>query len=254
MANYDIIGSIAILKFNREKKKEKLKQAKQLLKRKNIKTVLEKAERVKGRLRTFKTKFLAGEKTRETVHKENNCLFKLNVETCYFSPRLSEERKEIASFVKKKDAVLVLFSGVAPFPIVIAKLAKPKKIVAIELSRECNKYAKGNVKLNKLDNVEIIQGDVKKKVTKELGKFDVIVMPRPNLKETFLKEAFSVSKKGTRIYYYCFCKENKLNKLVEEVYKESKNSRKKIKILNIKKAGDIAPYKYRYRIDIKVLN
>lgn len=260
MASYDIIGSIAIMKFNKEKKKEKLKQARKLLKRKNIKTVLEKTERVKGRLRTIKTKFLAGEKTLETVHKENNCKFRLNVETCYFSPRLAEERKNLASKIKKKDKVLVLFSGVGPYTVVIAKQTK-EKVTSIELSRECNKYAELNLKLNKLRNVELIQGDVKKKVKKGglivKGnlvplQFDKIIMPRPNLKETFLKQAFFVSRKGTMIYYYGFCHKNKLKELVEEIKKEAKKARKKIKVLKVKKAGDIAPYKFRYRIDIRV--
>lgn len=250
MANYDIIGSIAILKFDKEKKKEKLRQARKLLKRKNIKTVLEKTEKVKGRLRTIKTRFLAGEKNLVTIHKENKCRFKLNVETCYFSPKLSEERKQIASKVKKKSEVLVMFSGVSPYTIVIAKLSGAK-VTAIELSRECNKYARENVKLNKLNNVELIQGDVKKKLPKE--KFDVIVMPRPNLKESFLRQAFSVSKKGTIIYYYCFGREDRFGKLVEEIYKESKKARKKVKIMRVKKAGEIAPYKFRWRVDIKIL-
>jgi tRNA (guanine37-N1)-methyltransferase len=249
MASYDIIGNIAIMKFRKEKKAGKLKLAKSLLKRKNIKTVVEKVEKVKGRLRTIKTRFLAGEKTKETVHKENNCLFKLDVDGCYFSPRLSEERKELASKIRKKDNVLVMFSGVGPYAIVIGKRAK--EVTAIELSRVCNKYAKNNVKLNKLTNVELIQGDVKKKIPRK--KFDVIVMPRPNLRDTFLKSAFAVSKKGTIIYYYGFSKKEKMGKMMEEIYKESKKVRKKIKILRVKKAGDIAPYAFRYRVEIKVL-
>lgn len=248
MVSYDVIGGIAIVKFNKEKKEEKLKIAKKLLKRKNIKTVLEKSERVKGRLRTMKVRFVAGENTLETVHKENNCLFRLNVESCYFSPRLSEERKQVAEKVGKKDKVLVMFSGVAPYAIIIAKRAE--EVTAIELSRECNRYAKANVRLNKLENLRLIQGDVKKKTPKQ--KFDKIVMPRPNLRETFLKQAFSASKKGTMVYYYCFGKEKERNKMIEQIYRESKKARKKIKILKVKKAGDIAPYKYRYRIEIKV--
>lgn len=250
MAAYDIIGCIAIMKFDKEKKAGKLREVKKLLKRKNIKTVLEKTERVKGRLRTIKTRFLAGEKTKETVHKENSCLFKLDIDGCYFSPRLSEERKLVASKIKKKDKVLVMFSGVGPYAVIIAK--KAREVTAIELSRVCSKYAQKNVKLNKLNNVKLIQGDVKKK-TKGLGKFDKIVMPRPNLRETFLKQAFAVSKKGTMIYYYGFANQDKLSKLIEEIYRESKKARKKIKILKIKKAGDIAPYKFRYRVEIKVL-
>lgn len=257
MASYDIIGSIAILKFGKkEKKSEKLKIVKGLLKRQNIKTVLEKQDRIKGRLRTFKTKFLCGENTKQTIHKENNCRFKLNVETCYFSPRMAEERKQVAGKIKKNDKVLVMFSGVAPFPIVISKLSKAKEIVAIELSRECNKYARENLKLNKINNIKLIQGDVKKVINKnkkKFGKYNVIIMARPNLRETFLKQAFSVSKKGTLIYYHGFCNENKLGKLLEEIYKESKKAEKKIKILKVKKIGDIAPYKYRYRVEIRVV-
>ena len=136
------------------------------------------------------------------------------------------------------------------------KNSKASKVVSVELNREANKYAKINVELNKLkDIVNVVQGDVKNyalKAKSRKERFDVIVMPRPNLKETFLKQAFSVSKKGTMIYYYCFGHEDKLGKLVEEVYKKAKESKKKIKIIKIKRAGEIAPYKFRYRVEIKV--
>ncbi|MEK6820504.1 MAG: class I SAM-dependent methyltransferase family protein, partial [Nanoarchaeota archaeon] len=167
---YDVIGSIAILKFpEKTGKKEKKKTACKLLEeRKNIKTVLEKTEKVKGRLRTIKTRYLAGLKSRETIHKESSCLFKLDVEKCYFSPRLSGERLEIAKEIRKKDKVLVMFSGVGPYPIVIGKISGCKKVVSIELSRIASKYAKENVKLNKLKNVEIVQGDVKR-LAEKLG-------------------------------------------------------------------------------------
>jgi len=251
----DIIGNIAIFKFpDKMKKSRKLREAKKLLKSQpSIKTVLEKSKKVSGRLRTLKTKFLAGQKTKEALYKENSCKFKLNIETCYFSPRLAEERKQVAKEIKSKEKVLVLFSGVAPFPVVTAKLSGCKDIVAIELSRACNKYAKENLKLNHVaDKIKLIQGDVKKKVNKKLGKFEVIVMPRPNLKETFLKQAFSVSKKGTRIFYYCFGKQENLNKNLAEIYNQARVLGKKITILKIKKAGEIAPYKFRWRIDFKV--
>ena len=250
---FDIIGNIAIMHFpEKTKKSQKLKEAKKLLKEKpSIKTVLEKSKKVSGRLRTLKTKFLAGQKTKEALYKENSCKFKLNVETCYFSPRLAEERKQVAKEIKSKEKVLVLFSGVAPFPIVIAKLSGCKEIVAIELSRECNKYAKGNVKRNKVE-VEIIQGDVGKRVPGIKEKFDKIVMARPNLKDSFLDVAFPKIKKGGMIYYYGFYNEKDIGDLKELIEKEAKKAKKKIKILKIKKAGDIAPYKFRYRVDILV--
>ena len=66
---------------------------------------MERITNVRGRLRTIKTRFLAGEKTLIAVHRENNCIFKFNVETCYFSPRLGTERMRIASLIKKGEKV-----------------------------------------------------------------------------------------------------------------------------------------------------
>ncbi len=256
MADYDIIGNIAIIKSEGKTKTQKLKQAKQLLKKPSIKTVLEKSTDIKGRLRTFKTKYIAGEKTKETIHRENNCKFKLNVETCYFSPRQSNDRKLIASKIRKKDNVLVMFSGISAYPIVIYKTKKPKSITAIEISRECTKYAKLNKKLNKIPEpaINIIQGDVKKQIPKLKKKFDTIMMTRPNLKTSFLEQALKASKKGTRIFYHGFCHVDKLKELKQELLDEAKQLKRKIKITKIAKAGDIAPFKLRWRIEIKVLS
>ena len=255
--SYDLIGKIAIVKFSKETKATaKKKFANKLLKEnKSITTVVEKIGKFRGRLRKQETRFIAGDKTKEALHKENGCVFRLNVDEVYFSPRLSNERKEISENIKKNDLVLVMFSGLSPFPIVIAKNSKAKKVYSNEINREANKYGKLNIELNKLkDRVFILPGDVKKVIGK-IGreKFDVIVMPRPRLKETFLKEAFSISKKGTRIFYYDFCKEDETKEIVEKIKLEAKKARKKIKILKTKVAGEIAPYSVRVRVDFKVL-
>ena len=279
---FDILGNIAIVKFPKEFKLiNKKKFAEKILKEnKSVKTILEKQGKVKGRLRKIQTKHLAGEKTKEVLYKENNCVFRFNIDSTYFSPRLSNERKEIASKIKKNDKVLVMFSGVAPYSIVIAKNSKTKKVFSVEINREANKYAKLNVELNKVkDKIELVQGDIKRvvgklceekvrfsqrqleiafprregKSKKTAGCFDVIVMPRPQLKDSFLKQAFSLSKKGTKIYYYDFCKSDEISKLKEKIKEEAKNSKKRIKILKTKKAGEVAPYKFRVRIDFKVL-
>ncbi len=257
MANYDILGNIAIVKFPDETtKEEKLKKAEELLKIPSVKTVLEKTEKVSGRLRTIKTRFLVGEKNLVADYRESNCRFRFNVETCYFSPRLSNERLEVAKMIKKlkNPSVLVMFAGVGPFSIVISKYAKTKKVVSVELGKECCKYARENMGLNKIySDSEIIQGDVNKIISKLGEKFDVIVMPRPNLKDTFLKSALSAAKKGTLIIYYGFCAESKKDEMLKWLEKEAKKCKRKIKILKVKEAGDIAPYEHRYRIEIKVL-
>ncbi len=252
---FDVFGNIAIAKFPREFKiMDRKKFANKILKDNcSIRTVLEKVGKFSGRLRKMQTKYLAGEKTKEVLYKENDCVFRFNIDTTYFSSRLSNERKEVAFKIKKKDNVLVMFAGVAPFSIVIAKKSGAR-VWSNEINREANKYAKLNIELNKVkDKVELISGDVKKAVGKMKNRFDVIVMPRPQLKDTFLTEAFKVSKKGTRIFYYGFCKEDEKDKIVEQIEEEAKKSKKKIKILKTKKAGEIGPYKIRLRVDLRVL-
>lgn len=258
MTSYDLLGSIAIIKGEDDGRmksdSEKLKEAQEILKNPHIKTVLEKVGKVHGRLRTIHVKHVLGEKNLVAIHKENNCVFKFNVETCYFSPRLASERKAIAEKIKKKDSVLVLFAGVGVYPIVINRISKPKSIVGIEIGKQCCDYFKENIILNKMINrIEVVQGDVKKKVTKTLGKFDVVVMARPNLKESFLKQGLMASKKGTRIFYYGFCNVDEKDEMIKELISEAGRLKRKIKVLKAVKAGDIAPYKYRWRFEIKVL-
>jgi tRNA (guanine37-N1)-methyltransferase len=258
---FDIIGSIAIIDVPEKlKKKERLIAEALMKEHKNIKTVLKKAGNISGRLRTRKLKFILGENTKETVHNENGCRFKLNVETCYFSPRMSTDRLEIAKQVKPGENVLVMFGGVAPYAIVIAKNAKPKKVCSIEISKIASKYASENVKLNRLSNVEIIQGDVKRilpRLRKKGIRFDRIMMARAQLKDDFLKEALSVSKEGTIIHFHDFLFEENipemaLRKISDAVEKFSRQKGIRIesyKLLRWKKAGDIAPRKYRIRVD-----
>jgi tRNA (guanine37-N1)-methyltransferase len=260
--SFNVLGNIAIVNFSDGiSLSGRKKFAGEILKNnKGVKTVLEKSGKFSGRLRKMQTRFLAGEKNKEVLYHENGCVFRFNIDTTYFSPRLSNERKEISEEVKKVDEVFVMFAGVGPFSIVIAKNSNAKKVYSNEINREANKYAKMNVELNKVkDKVEFVNGDAKRiceKLRRErpAKKFDVIVMARPNLKETFLKDAFKVSKKGTRIFYYGFCRIEDVDKVIGEIKSEAEKSGKKIKILKTKHAGEIAPYKIRLRVDFRILN
>ncbi|MCK5630471.1 MAG: hypothetical protein KAI26_07670 [Nanoarchaeota archaeon] len=162
---YDIIGTIAIIEIDEKLKHKEKYIAETLLKaNKAIKTVLKKAGAHGGEFRTQKLEWLAGEKTKETIHKENRVSLKLNVEEVYFSPRLSTERKRIMNKINEGEDILVMFSGCAPYPCVLAKNTKARNVFGIELNPAGHKYGMKNIKLNKLHNVIVINGDVKKVV------------------------------------------------------------------------------------------
>lgn len=159
----DTIGDIAIIEVPEGlNKKEKLIAQHLLKTHKGLKTIAKKAGHYSGLYRTRKLKILAGENKKETIHKENDVIIKLNVETCYFSPRSSTERKRISQLIKPGEDVLVMFSGVAPFPLVFAKHTQARGIYGVELNPEAHKYALENVAKNKFHNVHLLQGDVKK--------------------------------------------------------------------------------------------
>lgn len=255
---FSVLGNIAIVNFlDGYSVSEKKKFARELIeKNKAIRTVLEKSGKFKGRLRKQETKWLAGDKTKEVIYRENGCEFRFNIDDTYFSSRLANERKEACQFVRKGDEVLVMFAGVAPFPIVVAKNTKAKKVYSNELNRKANDYAKMNIRRNKLlDRVLLFPGDIKKvalKLSGEGRKFDLIMMTRPNLDETFLDEAFMLSKNRTRIYYHGFGRIEEKDEMVEMIREKAQKVGFKIKVLNVKEIGDIAPGKVRVRIVFEV--
>ncbi len=244
---YDVIGNIAVV----QKRDKKL--AKWIMDKNHHISAVYFRGKISGRLRIPKLSWIAGKKIYETVHKESGCFFKLDIRKCFFSPRMSTDRADIAKKVKKNESVLVMFSGIAPYPIVISKKSKAKQIYCIELGKEVVKYANENIKMNKVNNVVVIQGDVRDIVPTMNKKFDRIVMSRPQLKETFLKEAFLVAKKGTIIHYYDFALKSKMHETIDVVENYAKKANKKIRIIDFKPIREIAPYKYNTRLDLMVL-
>lgn len=252
---FDIVGDIAIIEIPNELKSKQGLVAKAVLGlNKNIKTVLKKSDIHKGEFRTQRLSYLAGKRTKQTIHKENNVCIKLDVEKTYFSPRLSNERKRIAKLVKANELVLVMFSGCAPYPLVISKNSKAKMIYGIELNPIAHRYAEENVKLNKLNNIKLIRGDVKNIVPKLNKSFDRILMPLPKTGQDFLGVALKASKKGTTIHFYDFSQEKDFPKQsINKIENACKKSRKRFRVLHYTKCGAYAPYVYRVCIDFQII-
>jgi|SRR3989344_9091565 len=246
--SYDVIGDIAV--FSKLDEKQNL-TAKNLLRlNTHIKTVLLKIKQFSGKYRLPKFKVLAGKKTKETQHKENNSLFKLDLEKCYFSPRLANERLRIAKQVKKNEIILVMFSGVAIYPVVISRNSKAKQIYGIEINPNAHKYAIENLMLNKIMNVRLFKGDVKKILPKIKIKFDRIVMPAPKNADEYLHLIKNKVKKNTVVHFYDFSQEKDFpNQSINKIKKHFR----KIKVIRAVKCGAYAPYVYRVCIDFRVL-
>jgi len=204
VASFDLIGDIAIIEIPEALEKHEAKIGEALLcVHKNLKTVLKKLGPMEGEYRTRKLKCIAGEDRTETIYKESGVRMRFDVAKVYFSVRLATERKRIADLVQDGEKVLVMFAGVGPFALVIAKNKPNSRITAVELNPEAVRYMKENIALNKMQNIEAVEGDVKKVFFDKSG-YDRVIMPLPKGAHEFLDVAYSAVKNKGTIHFYTF--------------------------------------------------
>lgn len=250
--SFDTIGDIAIIEIHKELEKKEKIIAEELLKlNKHLKVIAKKIGGHKGKYRLQKLKILAGEKRKETTHKEYGLTFQLNTEKCYFSPRLSTERLRIAKLIKPNERVLVMFSGVGAFPLMIERFSQAKEIIGIEWNLIAHKYAEKNLIINKSIRTKFIKGDVKKIVPK-LGKFDRIVMPAPHNAGTFIDVTLPAIKKKGWLHIYDIAKEEEIiqhrQTLVQQIHKNHHQCR----IVRTILCGQLAPRTHRLCLDTQI--
>jgi tRNA (guanine37-N1)-methyltransferase len=204
--SYDIIGDIAIIRVTKRSRKHSRVVAETIMNvNKNVKTVLAQTSPVHGDFRLRKLEFVAGENKTATMHKESGCLFSVDVEKCYFSPRLLYERMRIAKQVGNGEVFVNMFAGVGSFSIIVAKHSKAERVYSIDVNPSAIQFMQENVRLNRVyGKVISIQGDAKKIIEKRLGRIaDRVLMPLPKKALEYLPYALlSLKKAGGWIHYY----------------------------------------------------
>jgi len=160
--------------------------------------------------RTRDLEVIWGDENMETTHKESGCLFKVNPERVFFSPRLSYERMRVASKVMAGETIINMFSGVGCFSIIIARMQPQTKIYSIDVNPYAYEYMNENVRLNRMEGRVIpILGDVREELKKSglEGVADRVLMPLPEEAHSFLPlavRALKLDKEGAGgvIHYY----------------------------------------------------
>ncbi|MFQ6009507.1 MAG: class I SAM-dependent methyltransferase family protein [Candidatus Aenigmatarchaeota archaeon] len=251
---FDVIGSkekaVAIID-SRPNGKEK-QVAKDIMSRYNhIKSVLVKRSPRGGIYRIYNLRIAGGSRKTEVIHKEHGMLFKLDPKKVFFSPRESTERQRLAEKVKKKERVLVMFSGIAPIAIAIAKKQPEAEIVCIEINNDAVDYANENLRLNMTYNIRNYCWDVRDAAG--LGRFNRIIMPLPEKAVEYLDVAFKAAKKGAIIHLYGISRQKDFSDFKEKVKLAAKQHNRKIRVLSSQKVLPYAPYRMKIRLDIKVL-
>lgn len=249
---FDIIGDIAIVEINDGRNEKEIVES--ILKNHpHVKTIMKKQGEREGKFRTRKLKKIHGKDT-VTEHKEHGCRFRMDVSKVYFSPREATERQRIAEQVKAKETVMVMFSGIGAFPVVIAKKAGAKIVYGIEINPDAHESAIENARINKVSGIVIpILGDVKKESKEYFGKCDRVVMPLPKEGFKFLPEAFKCLKKKGTIHFYFFEHNNELFTESVDIVKEvAKKMNKSVRFINKRKVLPYGPGSWKICIEFEV--
>jgi len=263
--SYEIIGDIGIIRIfsnNLSAPKELKHLSISLMKsHKNIKTVLFQSGAIEGIFRLRKLIYILGEKKTHTIHREHNCLFLVDVEKCYFSPRLSYERKRISREIKKKEIIVNMFAGVGSFSIIIVKRIESAKVYSIDLNPIAINFMKRNIRLNRVYNQIIpLLGDAKMILDNILqGIADRVLMPLPEKAFEYLPSALlSLKSKGGWIHYYDFeyakKNESSIEKVKIKVSKKLINLGVLFDIPTSRIVRSVGPNWHQIVLDIKVLS
>jgi len=232
--SYDIVGDIAVIRVPEPlKQRDKIIAEAVMQTNKRLKAVWRQTSSVSGNFRLRGLEFVLGERKTETLHREYGCIFKVDLEKCYFSPRLSYERMRIAQQVQPGEVVLNMFAGVGCYSIVMAKHSKPEKIFSIDINPIAIQYMQENIKLNKVEEKVIpVQEDARKVIKEKLQNVaDRVLMPLPEKAYEYLDYALLALKPtGGWIHYYDFEHAKKPEDPIEKI--EAKVS-EKLQILGV---------------------
>lgn len=250
--SYDVIGDIAVIIIVPELEHRAQLIGEAILENnKKIKVVAKRNGIYGGEFRTIPLTVIAGENRKETVHREYGVQLVVNPETTYFSVRSGTERKRVADLVTPGERVLVLFSGVAPYPLVVSKNSMAKEIVGIEKNREAHRYGLENISRNKrCNNVKLYCGDVADVLPTLNVTFDRVIMPLPKGAEEFLPLSLSVLQPGGALHYYDMQHADGFRTSVEKVERACDKLGQKIRSASVVKCGHCAPRTYRICVDV----
>jgi tRNA (guanine37-N1)-methyltransferase len=254
VGSFDVVGDIAIIIIPPGlSAKEHLIAGAILKTNKNIKTVAKRAGNYDGEFRTIDLAVIGGEDLRETEHRENGVRFFLNPGKVYYSVRSNSERKRIASLVRPGEDVLVMFSGIGAFPLVIAANSRAGEIVGIEKNPEAHRYALKSLAGNRrLKKVALYEGDVLEILPRLCRTFDRVLMPLPKAAADYLGIALTAVHSGGWLHFYDFQASDTFPQSIEKIRRACAEGHRRLTASEVIVCGHCSPRSYRICVDAQV--
>jgi len=257
---FDIVGDIAIIKMPKNCPVSSKEVAAALMNRhKKIKAVFLQASKVAGDFRLRSLTHVAGENRTRTVHRESGCFYAVDLETCYFSPKLSGERLRIAGLVQPGETVVNMFAGVGTFSVLIAKRQPTAKVYSIDINPVAFEFMKENARVNRVyGNVVPLLGDAKTIIEAQLkGCADRVLILLPEKAYEYLPAAVAALKsKGGWIHLHAFehayKTENPAESVRRKIGEASRGLARNLEVASVRVVRSTGPNWWQLVADIKV--
>ena len=283
--SFDVIGDVAVLNSleHAEDIDPEILGQQILNKNKAIKVVAARANNLQGSERKpNQLQILAGihRSPMMTSHKEFGVACVIDLEECFFAPRMASERLRLCQQVARGEHVLVVFSGVGMEALQIAAKTECTSITTIELNKvavQCGERGKQLLSRNsslkgaqeKANKITLLEGDAMEVLpTLPLQYYHRIVAPRPKESEgdcdiagvaggkDFLTAMLPhVRHDGGEVHWYDFVSDqeyptiDRTKKMLQQVGDSLNLS---LEVLNVQHVGSVAKRQLRACIDIKV--
>lgn len=244
--SYEVVGDIAIVEPERAEA-----VADVLLSIcKPVRAVIAPVSDVEGEFRTRRFRHVAGERRTVTLHREHGLRYRVDLENAYFTPRLGTERLRIARLVRPGDNILDMFAGVGPFSLLLAK--RGARVIAIDKNPAAVFLLRENARLNKVKEIEILEGDAAALALRYEKTADHVIMNLPQTASQFLVPAMRAARPGGIVHYYAIAPEEDLYKDEALIKKTADDLGTSAEILYRGVVRSYAPRRYNVVMDILI--
>ena len=256
--SFDVVGDITVLELDSELTPYETSIAEAIMEvHPNVRAVFAKSGEISGNERVRPLRHIDGENRTQTIHREQGCLFKVDLSKVFFSPRLSTEHQRIANMVENGERVVDMFAGVGPFSVLIAKRLENVRVDAIDANPQAIELVRENVRANKVESkVHAHFGDARDMIREELSRSaSRVIMNHPSAAKDFIEEACdALQPAGGILHYYTFAGSDWEADSRSEIERGVEASdRFTERVLGIRRVREVAPLKWQVAVDLKVV-
>jgi len=255
----EIVGDIALLRKPPDVPLDSLRKLAERLINElpYVKSVWAAITPVEGSYRLRRYEHLAGECRSSTIYREHGCKFYIDITKVYVSPALNYEHLRVARCVKEGEFIINMFAGAGLFSIIIAKYARPSKVISIDINPNAYELMIRNVELNNVGGiVEPVLGDAGEVIEKYLSTADRVLMPLPELAYEYFEKAIKALKDEGVIHVYDFvsteCKGDATAGVAEKYISKSRELGVSASVIFSRVVRSVGPRKYQVVLDIYV--